>query len=331
MASNIDINFDIHNGMEQAWHGLAIVRPENELRIFSGGALDFSVMESDLFDADMTKVDGFRKVQAVRPDGKRGFYNVVKDSYTIIQNKAIFDALMLAIYGVKGKVTYCGSIEGGKRCFINFEPDGNQWRDKEGLEHKTVLSIVWGHDTVTPVIVNCSDVRIVCANTLRLALAMGEKVFKLRHTKNAALKIEGMERIIEGLFVSARQYNESIEQLGNQRINAAELQAFVFSQTVNKDKDGKLATRGLNNANEVIDLFFHGRGNKGNNKSDILNAFTEFYTHGSKESNRDASTVWQSSEFGAYANIKKDVYTTLCDADAYADALTLGRELVKLA
>lgn len=336
MADNKQ-SFDKHYGLFQAWHGKTQVVTEEQIRRFnSEHPLCFSVIEESLFRAN-GQPSPFGKLIIAKRGEEESPIALNGKNYQIIQNDVFWSEFMNACSKVAGKVSYVGSVGGGAKTFATFEPAGGEWTASNGDKFTGNINAVNGHDGLTAFELGASTVRIVCQNTLQLYLANRKRLAKVYHTKNASKMLIDMREAVDTMFDAQAKMRDDIERLGNININVDTMRGLalcVVSKDVKPDdllKSDGFSTRTLNQANEITNLFIKGRGNSGQNAFDALNAFTEYYTHGSKESNRDKADVFASSEFGTYAKTKADVYNRLTNPERFAQSVALANQLVRFA
>ena len=90
-----------------------------------------------------------------------------------------------------------------------------------------------------------------------------------------------------------------------------------------------MSTRSRNTVSELAELHVNGIANKGETEFDLLNAFTELYTHGGKEAKTSMGRRFASSEFGGNADSKADFYRLLTTGrDALPEIEERGKRLL---
>jgi hypothetical protein len=94
------------------------------------------------------------------------------------------------------------------------------------------------------------------------------------------------------------------------------------------NKSNKLSTVSSNKAHEARRLALGGIGNNGRTSYDMFNGVTELLTHGDRQTSKDRSAIWRSSELGAGAVQKADALDHLSIDNARQDHIRRGRELI---
>jgi phage/plasmid-like protein (TIGR03299 family) len=207
---------------EPAWHGLGTVFTEevNTSEMLSLAKLNNWNVKLE----DMIIPDGYRKasnsfmVTRTNPyDNGTDILGVVGERYVPLQNEDLFSFGDNIIDG-GGRWETAGSIKKGKVVFGSIALERETVLDPNGVADvvKTYLLINTSHDGSVAIQASITPVRVVCANTLNLALNSIKKKngvkqsFKIRHTQTA-----------EGKVVAAREAlglaNVYMDEFGNHR------------------------------------------------------------------------------------------------------------------
>lgn len=188
---------------ELPWHGLGREIkecPTSEEAIKFAG-LDWDVVPKPIYDANGAIIPGY-KVNTRSSDGKA--LGVVTDRYKIVQNREAF-AFTDALLGEGVKYETAGSLASGKRVWMLARMEGTTL-----AEEKIDLYLVFTntHDGTGAVRVAISPIRVVCANTLNLALASASRHWSCAHKGDINGKLE------EARFTlaNADRYLETLEE-----------------------------------------------------------------------------------------------------------------------
>lgn len=188
-----------------AWHGLGTVFPEDEdvstRQMLEKAMLnDWNVRLTEVeipigFDSDRS----YSFVARTNPFNRtrNDILGLVGQRYVPIQNEEVF-AFADNILGSYGRWETAGSIKRGRVVFGSLALERETVIDPNGVSDKinTYLLINSSHDGSMAIQASITPVRVVCANTLNLALknVHGEKAtkqsFKIRHTQTAMGKVE---------------------------------------------------------------------------------------------------------------------------------------------
>ena len=187
---------------QPAWHGLGTVF-ENEVTtkemLDLAHLSDWNVRLEDVAIPDGFESDkGYSFVTRTNPfdNTKNDVLGVVGERYVPMQNEDLFDFGDLMLDG-GGRWETAGSIKGGRQVFGSLALERETVLDPNGVGDKvnTYLLINTSHDGSVAIQASITPVRVVCANTLNLALSAvtGKKAvkqsFKIRHTATASGKV----------------------------------------------------------------------------------------------------------------------------------------------
>lgn len=223
MAHEITSTDGLVLNTNQAWHGLGTIvqghlDPQEALKI---AGLDWSVQLAESSKSLVTGPDGIiheipsKARPLIRMDTLTEL-GVHRDRYAPIQNSDLFN-LAYAL-GEKGIVSVesAGSILGGARVWVLLK---GETLDIQGDMVESYLMLANGHDAELPFCAAPTSVRVVCNNTLSLAVE----------------KSKGMAHRIKHAGSSERILAEMTEYL----------KEFKYRQTSSADYMNKLAKREL--------------------------------------------------------------------------------------
>lgn len=214
---------------EKCWHGLGTMvqeAPNSEEALRLAG-LDWIVepkpvfVETDgVFGKAMEQIPGF-VANTRNVDGK--VLGIVSDAYKIVQNT---DAFAFTDNLIGGDVRYetAGSLGGGKRTWLLARlPETEICGDK--TEQYLVFTNTF--DGSGSVRVSCTPVRVVCQNTLNLALNTAKRSWSIRHTSKIETRMKEAHDALQlaGDYIDALKYRG--EKLATQHLSAYELDKLV--------------------------------------------------------------------------------------------------------
>lgn len=181
---------------EVPWHGLGkkVAGLQTAEEAIAAAGLDWEVELAEIF----TKVGaGFKKSEdyrAVRRTKDNRIYGVVSPKYQPIQNREAFGFFDGVVGSKKAIYETAGSLRGGQRVWILANLKGTV--GVKGDEIKRYLTLTNSHDGTLALQMFFSPVRVVCMNTLRMALAQATNSFYCRHTAGALDRIEAAQEIL---------------------------------------------------------------------------------------------------------------------------------------
>jgi phage/plasmid-like protein (TIGR03299 family) len=212
---------------QPAWHNLGTVFQEevNTQQMLELAHLDnWNVRLEDIsipdgFSSDKT----YSFVSRTNPfdNSQTDVLGVVGERYKVLQNEDLFSFGDNIIDG-GGRWETAGSIKGGRVVFGSIALQDSITLDPNGRADKidNYLLINTSHDGSVAIQASITPVRVVCANTLNLALSAvnGKKAnkqsFKIRHTQTAEGKI-AVAREALGL---AHKYLDEFSVIANKMI-----------------------------------------------------------------------------------------------------------------
>ena len=188
-----------------AWHGLANVLFDEDSHVDTKTMLDSAMLsnwnvrlEPVTFPADYRVVKPAYSVVRTNPaDSGNDVLSVVGDRYSVFQNEDLF-AFGDNILDGGGRWESAGSIKQGRQVFGSIKIDRDLILDPNGIADKTesYLLITTSHDGSSAIQAMVTPVRVVCQNTLNMALGSGKQSFKVRHTAKQADRIDEARRVL---------------------------------------------------------------------------------------------------------------------------------------
>ena len=200
MSANVETMFYVG---EKPWHGLGREIkncPTSEDAIKVAG-LDWEVIPKPIYDGQGRELKGY-KVNQRSSDGKN--LGIVTDRYKIVQNKDAF-AFTDALLGQGVTYETAGSLESGKRVWMLARLE-DRLMTEEKMENYLVFTN--SHDGTGAVRVACTSVRVVCNNTLNLALSEASRHWSCAHKGDIQSKLDEARYTL----ASAERYMKALEE-----------------------------------------------------------------------------------------------------------------------
>lgn len=247
MAHNINRNQNtgkdsFFSVKEKAWHGLGqIVQdyPTSEEAIIHAG-LDYEVEKRPLFTyntENMSEATAPDEIQIPQIEIPNFFATVRKDTeqvlgvvgskYEVVQNRTaftFFDSLVNDGSGIKYETA--GALGDGECIFITAKmPECIKVGRKDEIEEYIFLTT--SHDGSGSIMAAFTPVRIVCNNTLNMALRNHSNAVFIKHTVNAETKLQEAARIIAISNDISAQLEQVFNKWAKVRINDKELKKLI--------------------------------------------------------------------------------------------------------
>ena len=190
MPANVETMFSVR---ETPWHGLGRIimdAPASREALELAG-LDWQVESRNIYSGTGAMIPGYRANVRSTDDAVLG---VVSDRYRIVQNEEAFqftDDLL-------GEgVTYetAVSLQGGKKVWMLARLPRKYLIAGDQVE--PYLVIFNSHDGSSGVKVAMTPIRVVCQNTLNLALNTAKRSWTARHTENVLLRVQDARETLQ--------------------------------------------------------------------------------------------------------------------------------------
>ena len=227
---------------EKAWHGLGQIvqdHPTSEEAIIHAG-LNYEVEKRALFTYDnqnSTKETAPDGIQIPEVEIENYFATVRKDTdqilgivgskYEVVQNRTaftFFDSLVNNGSGILYETA--GALGNGERIFITAKlPDLIKVGRNDMIEEYIFLTT--SHDGSGSIMAAFTPVRIVCNNTLNMALNNNTNAVYIKHTANAETKLKEAARIIAISQDTSAHLQTLFNKWARIRISDPELQKLI--------------------------------------------------------------------------------------------------------
>lgn len=178
-------------------------------------------------------------------------YGFTKD-YVPMSYPDILGTIFEDIKHLDGTPTRVVSFANGARADIQFGFNDQQYKIG-GQFHKTFYNVYAGHDGTIGIVVNSSDVRIICGNTHRMSL--NDKTLKtsFKHTEKVASRLAELSNLFSFTKLAAQPYYNLLDRA--MRVPVSDGQIHEFLNILIPDtpiKEGKALNAGPGNRREKV-------------------------------------------------------------------------------
>jgi phage/plasmid-like protein (TIGR03299 family) len=307
---------------EPAWHGLGTVFSEekntNEMLV-AANLNGWNVRLEDMpIPSHLTSDKAYQYVVRTNPttDTQIDVLGVVGERYHVLQNEDLFSFGDNILDG-GGRWETAGSIKGGRVVFGSLALERETVLDPNGVADvvKTYLLINTSHDGSIAIQASITPVRVVCANTLNLALNRTRKKdgvkqsFKIRHTQTANGKVQ----IARETLGMANKYMDEFDKMAHamisKEISAKDFNDIILAAYPKPEKDAKGAIKKWENKVDMINDIYTGEFNGmiAGNAWGAFNALTERLDwYRSARGGSNESMLAAASGFDAATNAEKN-------------------------
>ena len=207
MAANVESMFYVR---ETPWHGLGtkVMTAPGSREALQVAGLDWEVLQEPVYTGAGELVNGYK---ANVRDSDRKALGVVTDRYKVIQNHEAF-AFTDALLGEGVRYETAGSLQGGKRVWLLAHMPHEYIISGERISPYLLFSNT--HDGSGAVKVALTPIRVVCQNTLNLALSQAKRSWSMMHTGDVQGKLQEAR---DTLFLAGRYMEELGQEFENLR------------------------------------------------------------------------------------------------------------------
>ncbi|WMC91312.1 DUF932 domain-containing protein [Kineothrix sp. MB12-C1] len=183
MAANVETMFYTRTA---PWHGLGIrvesaVNSEEALQV---SGLDWKVIQRQIMTDTYDPIPGYK---ANIRDTDEKVLGVVTDRYRVVQNEEAF-AFTDALLGEGVKYETAGSLQEGRKIWLLAKLPDKYIIEGEQIEPYLVFSS--SHDGSGAIKVAMTPIRVVCQNTLNIALSSAKRIWSTVHVGDLAAKMD---------------------------------------------------------------------------------------------------------------------------------------------
>ena len=310
MAANVETMFYTR---EKPWHGLGTMVAEapNSKDALRLAGLNWKVLQEPVYTENEELIQGYK---ANVRDTDRKVLGVVTDRYKVIQNEEAF-AFTDTLLGEGVRYETAGSLQEGRRVWMLARMPREFIIGGERISPYMVFSNT--HDGSGAVKTALTPIRVVCNNTLNLALRTAKRSWSMIHTGDISGKIEEAKNTL----LLADEYMTALgQEFGDLRkIKLSEKQVLDYIKILlpMEENYSLLQKRGVEKLRADMKMrYFDAPDLKdvGNNGYRFVNAVSDFATH---------STPRRKT-----ANYKENIFARTADGNPMIDR---AYQLVKAA
>ena len=295
---------------ETPWHklGTAVLGAMTAEEAIRLANLTWTVSKRQLMTLDGIDCPDF--FATVRDDNNLPL-GMVGPAYAVFQNHQAFASFDGAVGDLGGKYVSCGSIDGGKRIFLLAELK-DEIIIKRVDQLRAYLLLTHAHDGTAAIRFMRTAVRVVCQNTLNMALAASGAGLYARHTRNASEKIVNGAELVGLYSKSMSNFKEQAEALAGVVVRAQEVEQFIREVFEVPENAEETSTQKQQAIDTVLDKFENGELNRipgiAGTAWALLNATTEYADHMAPSVIDTPERRFKSAMFGTSNDLKRSAY-----------------------
>lgn len=276
MAANVESMFYTR---KKPWHGLGVQvqeAPESKDALRLAG-LDWKVYQREVYTDSGIKIEGYR-ANVRNTDNK--VLGVVTERYKIVQNEEAF-SFTDALLGKGVRYETAGSLQEGKKVWLLARLPKEYIISGEQISPYLVFSN--SHDGSAAVRVAVTPIRVVCNNTLNLALSTAKRSWAMVHTGNIKGKIHEAQ---ETLFMAENymsKLGKEFEELKRQKLSERQVKEYIELLLPLEKTSGLVTAKNVKKLRDDLRARYYDAPDLqdvgGNNAYRFINAVSDFATH----------------------------------------------------
>lgn len=275
MAANVETMFSVR---EKPWHGLGTIvmeAPTSEEALKLAG-LDWNVVQEPIFTDSNEKIIGYK---ANVRDSDRRVLGVVSDRYRVVQNVDAF-SFTDELLGKGVRYETAGSLQDGKKIWLLAKLPKEYILGGERISPYLVFSNT--HDGSGSVKVAVTPVRVVCNNTLNLALDTAKRSFSMIHTGNIQDKIQEAKDTLFMAEAYMDYLGAEFEQLRRKKVTDRQVREYIELLLPMDDEPTSVQRKNVIRLREDMMKRYYDAPDLqkvGKNAYRFINAVSDFATH----------------------------------------------------
>ena len=275
MPANVETMFYVRT---VPWHGLG-TRVEEALdsaSALSAAGLDWNVVQKRVMTLDGIPIPGYR---ANIREKDRSFLGIVTDRYKVVQNTEAFSFTDTLI----GEgVTYetAGSLQNGRKVWILAKLP--QRYIINGDEFAPYIVFMNSHDGSGAIKVAATPVRVVCQNTLNLALSTAKRTWSAVHTGDIKGKLNDARETLSLASNYMTELGKSFNDLSRKHIAVEKAEEIIRELIAIDEQMSEPQKKNLRRQREDILYRYHEAPDLSgldHNAYRLINAVSDFATH----------------------------------------------------
>ena len=275
MSANVETMFYTR---QKPWHGLGtrVEEAPGSKEALTLAGLDWKVIQKPIRTEEGQPVPGF-KANIRDLDGQ--ILGVVTDRYKVVQNEEAF-AFTDELLGEGVTYETAGSLQKGRRTWILAKLP--QRYIISGDEITPYLVFMNSHDGTGAIKAAMTPVRVVCQNTLNLALATARRSWSTIHTGDIRGKLDDARNTLLYADRYMGELGKAVEQLQQIRLSDRKVYEYINALFPLVEGASEQQKKNLLKLKEDVKLrYFEAPDLKGVGKNGyrFINAVSDFATH----------------------------------------------------
>lgn len=275
MSANVENMFYVRKA---PWHGLGtrvMEAPASKEALRIAG-LDWRVLQEPIYTGTDERVEGYK---ANIRDSDRKVLGVVTDRYKVIQNEEAF-AFTDELLGEGVRYETAGSLQGGRKVWLLAHMPHEYIITGERISPYLLFSNT--HDGSGAIRVALTPIRVICQNTLNLALSTAKRSWSMIHTGDVHQKIDEAK---DTLFRAEKYMDElgkEVEALQTKKLTDKKVMDYIEILLPVEDGSTPQQVRNMKRLQDDLKVRYFDAPDlqdTGKNAYRFINAVSDFATH----------------------------------------------------
>ncbi|MDD5650418.1 MAG: DUF932 domain-containing protein [Candidatus Nanoarchaeia archaeon] len=276
MSANVETAFYFK---EPAWHGLGTIldNPPTSWDALVQSGLNWEVFPEKVYLENGTEIPNI--IANVR-QSDHSILGTVTEKYKIVQNREAF-AFLDELLKNDSPVTFesAGSLDHGKKIWILAHLPPKKILDDEIVPYLVFANSFDGKQALT---VAMTPTRVVCQNTLNIALKNAKRSWSIRHMGNVEYKQQNAQETLKLSYEymdNLEVYSENLQQKKITKNKLDDIMTIVFP--IDKNNSTRMNTNILDTRKEIENIYKNIDDIKKFNGSawGVYNAFADYVSH----------------------------------------------------
>lgn len=275
MSANVETMFYTR---EKPWHGLGtmVLEAPSSSEALKAAGLDWNVIQKRLETEDGIPVPGYK---ANIRDTDNQILGVVTDRYKVVQNEDAF-AFTDSLLGEGVTYETAGALQGGRRIWLLAKLP--QRYIISGDEITPYLVFMSSHDGTGAIKAAMTPIRVVCQNTLNLALSTAKRSWATNHVGDIKGKLEDARDTLLYADKYMSELGRTIDVMNRQKLSDKQVYEYIDALFPPLDDATEQQRKNLLRLKDEVKTRYYDAPDLkhvGKNAYRFINAVSDFATH----------------------------------------------------
>jgi phage/plasmid-like protein (TIGR03299 family) len=250
MPANVETMFYTRTA---PWHGLGVHCEEapNSREALKKSGLDWSVIQRPIMTSNYVPVNGYK---ANIRDKDQKILGVVTDRYKVVQNHEAF-AFTDTLLGEGVRYETAGSLADGKKVWLLAKLPNKYIMEGENIEPYLIFSN--SHDGNNAIKIAMTPIRVVCMNTLNLALSSAKRIWSTVHVGNLKNKMQEAHNTLALAENYMTNLGQEFKSLSRIRLSDSKVNEYINMLLPVDENGSDMHRRNINKIREDLRIRYY--------------------------------------------------------------------------